>query len=249
MLKPDPFIADTVASSDGARLPLPRGYPEIRMKWPEMERLESDAFTEAQKLGSGYVGPEHLLLALLATPNVAADALADVGITYKRVVEQQRSVRPDPDLPVRKPKGLSPNPAAVQLVGYARGFAAAAGHPHPKPENWLLAMLFVADWIPNELYLLGVSAQVAVDALEARRVRVPGFPPVEFEPPRGYRHVYVSLKELPLIRDVLLQRHPPGSEWQWGFNYVGKPPRGRISAEEGIDLEAIVEELRAQLAG
>jgi hypothetical protein len=96
---------------------------------------------------------------------------------------------------------------------------------------------------------LRVSAQAAVDALKARGVQVPGFAPVEFEPLRGYRDVYVSMKELQPIINVLLQRHPPGSGWRWGVNYVEKPRRGLVSAEEGIDLEAIVEEVRTQRAG
>ncbi len=48
------------------------------------------------------------------------------------------------------------------------------------------------------------------------------------------------------VVDVLSDRHPPGSEWQWGFN-SRKDRAGKIqfSAEDGIDLDAIVAEARA----
>ena len=69
---------------------------------------------------------------------------------------------------------------------------------------------------------------------------------MEYQPCRGRRTVYVSKKELQPILDLLSKKHPPGSEWRWGFNRAGKPRRGRISAEEGIDLDAIVAQARAQ---
>lgn len=56
--------------------------------------------------------------------------------------------------------------------------------------------------------------------------------------------MFVAAEELRPVVDLLGERHPPGSEWRWGFNWVGDPRRGRISAETGIDLEAIVAEVR-----
>src|SRR5262249_5050980 len=82
--------------------------------------------------------------------------------------------------------------------------------------------------------------------LASRGMSVPEFAPVEYQPWRRPRTVYVSKKELQPILDLLSKKHPPGSEWKWGFNWVGKPRRGRISAEEGIDLDAIVAEAASQ---
>jgi hypothetical protein len=45
--------------------------------------------------------------------------------------------------------------------------------------------------------------------------------------------------------DILIQRHPPGSEWRWGFNWLpGEPRQARVDSEDGIDLEGILAEVR-----
>jgi hypothetical protein len=49
--------------------------------------------------------------------------------------------------------------------------------------------------------------------------------------------------ELKPVIDVLSERHPPGSEWRWGFNWLpdpgeGRPRRAWVGGEEGIDVEA-----------
>ena len=79
--------------------------------------IEECAFEQARQLDHGWVGPEHCLLAILATPNVASDALADVGVTYERLREHLGSLRYDPDIPTprfnKARKGVSPNPAAT----------------------------------------------------------------------------------------------------------------------------------------
>ena len=54
------------------------------------------AFKEAKDLDHGWVGPEHLLLALLARPSVATDVLAALGMTYDGLAEYLRT-RGDPD--------------------------------------------------------------------------------------------------------------------------------------------------------
>lgn len=56
--------------------------------------------------------------------------------------------------------------------------------------------------------------------------------------------MYVSMKELQPIIDVLNERHPAG---KWGFNVVGRPRRGRIHAEEGIDLDGVVAQARERI--
>ena len=208
------------------------------------------AFEQARQLDHGWIGPEHCLLAILATPNVASDALADVGVTYERLREHLLSLSYDPDIPTprfhKARKGVGPNPAAHKLMGWASGFAVGMGLKSPRPEHWLIAMLYLDEEGAMWLHPFGVSAQAAVDVLASRGVRVPEFAPIEYQPWRGPRTVYVSKKELQPILDLLSKKHPPGSEWKWGFNWVGKPRRGRISAEEGIDLDAIVAEAGSQ---
>ena len=212
--------------------------------------IEEGAFEQARQLDHGWIGPEHHLLAILATPNVASDALADVGITYGHLRERLGSLRYDPDIPTprfnKARKGVSPNPAANKLIGCARGFAVSAGLKSPRPEHWLIAMLYLDCRGAMWLQAFGVSARAAVDALASRGVCVPELAPIEYQPWRGQRTVYVSKKELQPIPDLLIEKHPPGSGLKWGFNWVGKPRRGRISTEEGIDLDAIVAQVRPQ---
>ena len=53
---------------------------------------EKAAFDQAQQLDHGWVSVEHVLLAFLATPNAASDALADVGVKYERVRDHLSSL-------------------------------------------------------------------------------------------------------------------------------------------------------------
>jgi tRNA A37 methylthiotransferase MiaB len=52
---------------------------------------------------------------------------------------------------------------------------------------------------------------------------------------------------------VLGERHPPGSEWRWGFNWYpagpddqGGPRRAWVGAEEGVDLTDALATARAR---
>jgi hypothetical protein len=61
----------------------------------------------------------------------------------------------------------------------------------------------------------------------------------------GHRRVEVTEAELQPMIDLLVQRHPPGSEWRWGFNWLpGEPRRARVDSEEGVDLDAVLAEVR-----
>jgi hypothetical protein len=77
------------------------------------------------------VGPEYYLLALLAEPSVATEALAALGVTYDRLHGHLRNQEEEPQwAPPRyeQAKGLSPNPAAYKLEARAEGLALAWGH-------------------------------------------------------------------------------------------------------------------------
>jgi hypothetical protein len=203
------------------------------------------AFGQARQLDHGWVGPEHFLLALLATPNAASDALAELGVTYARFREHLGALVQDPDLPPLKAReGMGINPAGHEVMGWAGGFAAAFGLRSPRPEHWLVAMLYMDDRGAMWLHSFDVSIKTAMDALARHGIQLPDFAPGEYQAWRGARHVYVSRDELQPIVDLLSQMYPAGSEWKWGFNWVGRPRRGRITAEEGIDLEAVVVQAR-----
>lgn len=210
--------------------------------------LFSAAFDEARALGDGWVGTEHILLALLARPSVASDVLGDLGLTHARLAEHLRGRRYDPPAPRYDPeKGLvGPNPAGNELTGWARGLAAGWGMPGPSPEHWLLAMVYSVG-VPSLLYYFGITQQAVLDGLRGRGVRVPDVDPPWYRPWRGHRQVEVSEARLGPVLRLLAGRHPPGSEWRWGFNWLpGEPRRARVDSEDGIDLDAVVAEAEAE---
>jgi hypothetical protein len=206
---------------------------------------ERGAVEQARQLDHGWAGPEHFLLALLAEPNVASETLNALGVTHDLLRERLRLRGADPDLPDAR-TGIVINPAGHRLVGWARGFAAAQGSRTPRPEHWLVALLYSDERAAMSLHPFGVTAQAVSDALAGRGLPVPGFAPAEHRPWRGVHHVWVADEERRPVVHVLLERHPPGSEWRWGFNWVGEPRRCRISAEDGVDLDGIVAEVREQ---
>jgi Clp amino terminal domain, pathogenicity island component len=208
------------------------------------------AADQARRLDHGWVGPEHYLLALLAESSVVTETLADLGVTYDRLVEDLRrqegaSVWPPPRSVA---KGLSPNAAAYKLEARAEGLALAFGYRWPKPEHWLLAMIYDDSYgVAGRLHHLGATQPATLDALRRRGVRVPEVEPPLYRPWRGHHRVEVDEAELKPLIDLLIQQHPPGSPWRWGFNWLpGQPRRARVDSEEGIDLEQALAEARRQ---
>lgn len=185
------------------------------------------------------------MLALLAEPSEAVDALVEAGVTYQRVAAELRFVlRSGP--PFDPKRGLSPNPAANRLVGCALGLAVASGERSPLAQHWLLAMLYVDDRVAMHLHSVGVSGSTVVATLRRRGVSLPEFEPQVYKPWRGHHAVEVDEDQLEPVLDLLKKKHPPGSEWRWGFNWLtGEPRRAVIRSEEEIDLDGIVVEARA----
>ena len=200
----------------------------------------------ARRLEQSWIGPEHVLLALFDEPSVAAEALEELGVSRERVEEDARSgSRSDPPPPPYAPGiGLSPNPAWYKLTGCAEGLALASGRRRPEPEHYLLAMVYGEHSVAPLLHRAGSSQQALLEALARRGVQVPEVDPPEFRPWRGHHRVEVTEAELQPLIDVLSERHPPGSEWRWGFNWLsdapaeGQPRRAWVGGEEGIDFEA-----------
>ena len=212
-------------------------------------KLQWAAFEVARELEHGWVGTEHFLLALLRRPSVATDVVAELGLTAERLEEYLRTRSGDPDhpFPAYDPqKGLSgPNPAGHALVGWAQGLAAAWGRPEPAPEDWLIAMVY-GGGVPPLLRHLDVTQAAVLDALRAHDVRVPDVEPRWHKPWRGHHRVDVTEAQLGPVLQLLKERHPPGSEWRWSFNWIsGEPRRARVDSEEGIDLDALVAEVEA----
>src|SRR5919197_3867618 len=212
-----------------------------------MTDLTSQAFEQARWLGHGWVGPEHFLLALLAESSVASEALAEFGVAYDELVELMRGFGGDSAPRYDPAKGLAgPSPAGHQLMGRADGFAAAAGRDAPAPEHWLLAMIFTRDdTVPALLRRHGATVKALLDELRRRGVAVPDLDPPAYRPWRGHHRVELPEAELQPAVDLLTQKYPPGSAWRWGMNWLpGEERRPYLIAEEGIDLDAILAEVR-----
>jgi hypothetical protein len=211
---------------------------------------------EAQRLDHGWIGTEHVLLALFDEPSPATEALEELGVTRERVEQATRAMgRGDPPAPRYDPaKGLSPTPAWYSMTGCAKGLALAAGRSSPGPEHFLLAMVYGEHGVAELLHGAGASEQALLEALARRGVPVPAVDPPVYRPMRGHHRVVVTEAELMGVLDVLRERHPPGSEWRWGFNWLtedpekGRPRRAWVGGEEGIDLEDALATARARAA-
>jgi hypothetical protein len=210
----------------------------------------------AKRLDQGWIDPHHVLLALFDEPSAATEALEELGVTRAGVEESARAMsRSDPPPSSYDPaKGLSPNPAWYKLTGCARGLALAAGRARPGPEDFLLAMVYGEHAVGPLLHRAGANEQALLDALARRGVPVPAVDPPVYRPMRGHHRIEVTEAELKEVLKVLGERHPPGSEWRWGFNWLpddpekGGPRRAWVGGEEGIDLEDALATARARAA-
>ena len=207
----------------------------------------------AQRLDQGWIGPEHVLLALFDEPGPATEALEELGVTRELVEETVRGYSGgDPPPPAYDPEqGLSPNPAWYGLTGCAKGLALASGRQRPRPEHFLLAMVYGEHTVGPLLHELGSGERALLDALARRGVPVPEVDPPVYRPLRGFHRLEVTEAELKPVIDVLVERYPPGSGPEWGFNWLGDPDAGGprrawVGGEEGVDLDAALTTARTR---
>jgi ATP-dependent Clp protease ATP-binding subunit ClpA len=148
------------------------------------------AAQEAQHLRRNWLGPEHYLLAVLAEPSIATEAMAALGVTHERVADQLARVKTVNGRRIRylESKGTTTNPRAHDVSGWAYGYAAAEGREEPNQEDWLLATLFNGGGIVESvLRNLGTAPAAAVDVMRQRGVRTPDIDPAEDQHWRGHR--------------------------------------------------------------
>lgn len=207
------------------------------------------AAEEARRLRQNWLGPEHYLLAVLAEPSIATETMAELGVAHDRLAIEFGRIKIINGRRVRyiESKGITTNPASHDVRGWAKGFAAACGRERPTPEDWLLSIVYRDhSVVGSALHHLGVSAAAVVDAIRRRGLKTPDFEPEEHRRWRGPRTTEVARSEWKAVVDVLNEKHPPGSEWRWGFDSrKDRPGKIQFAAEEGIDLEAVVAEARA----
>lgn len=120
----------------------------------------ASAAGEARALGRSYVGPEHLLLALLAQPEeLAARALEALGVTAEAV--RVRVVERLPPSPPRPGGSLGVAPQTKRLLEHARTLAKRLGHRCARTEHLLLAAVSPALKSPAGTVLADCGADAA----------------------------------------------------------------------------------------
>jgi hypothetical protein len=207
------------------------------------KRTISAAFEEAIRLGSGYAGPEHFLLALLrpGEETVAAQALRDCGADYERL--RSALVRAAAERRVEPNAGVSLNPAAQELVGRAEGLAAGLGAESVTAEHVLLALVWDAQrgW---PLVAAGTTREAVYVRLRAGGVRLAVELPTSREwPPGPEQRVYFPEEQL---RDVLTKLPallPPDADWGWN---VDGAYRAWVRTTGEVDLRALVRQALAR---
>ena len=132
---------------------------------PTAHEVLDQAGRHARGLGHSYVGTEHALLALAAGEHeVAADVLADLGVTPERLLSELGPVF-DP----RPYERLSVMPRLKQALEHARKIADDLGQRGPSAEHVLAGLVAVPDSMAVQiLACLGVSADDVRAALAAR---------------------------------------------------------------------------------
>ena len=133
--------------------------------WPQgLDEGAGAAFAsaagEARALGHYYVGPEHLLLALLAQPEeLAARALGALGVTAEAV--RAGVVERLPPSPPRPGGSLGVAPQTKRLLELARTLAKRLGHRCARTEHLLLAAVSPALGSPAGRVLADCGADAA----------------------------------------------------------------------------------------
>ena len=211
-----------------------------------LSTIERAAMAEAERLGQSWVGPEHGLLAILRgdADDVAHQVLEEAGLDTGMVEERLvRMVRADPRAEPEIDPCISPNPAWYRTIGRAEGIAAGIGTGEVRPVDLLFATLWDPWHFRGEPL---VRREAVIAALVHRQVELPRAPLPELSrPPQFTQRVEFPLDKLERVIPLLVERHPPGSGPTFGFNHDGAE-RAWVDAEDGIDLQAIVDAVLRQ---
>jgi hypothetical protein len=138
-------------------------------RWtPSARDTLNRAAAEARDLGHGYVGTEHALLALVsAQQGLAAEVLADLGVTRERMLATS-CMKPGPETD-RQADCLSLMPRYKQGLEHSRRFADGLGSRAADTEHLLAGIVAVRDSMAVEiLRRLKVSADDVRGAIADR---------------------------------------------------------------------------------
>lgn len=203
-------------------------------------RLLKMGADEATRLGQHWMGPEHTLLGILRgdPEDVARRALQQAGVDAAMVEGWlARTDAGDGD----EKSGVSPNPWYYRVEGRAEGMAAALGAAEPGTVHFLLALLWEKTrWQLTEVP--GISREAIAAALADLGATMPAAPLPELDRKLNFtQYVEFPRRKSSEVLQLLAERHPPGSGPTYGFNYKDDETAW-VRAEDGIDLQSIVDE-------
>jgi hypothetical protein len=208
-------------------------------------RLLKIGADEAIRLGQHWMGPEHTLLGILRgdPDDVARRALEQAGIDAAMV---EGWVGPTEARRGKEESGVTPNPRWQTIHGRAEGIAAGLGAEETGSVHFLLAVL----WDNRRWWLTetpGVSREAVVAALADLGASLPAAPLPELERKTDMtQYVEFPRTAADQVLRLLVERHPPRPEGPtFGFNYKDDETAW-VRAEDGIDLQGIVDEALAQ---
>ncbi len=196
-------------------------------------RPASAAFEEAARLDSGYVGPHHVLLALLrpGEETVAAQALRDSGADYEKLSTAVAGHRAE-----LEHRGITMNAAAHTLVGRAEGIAAGLGAEAVAAEHVLLAIVWDdRDW---SLSAAGTTREAVCERLQDQGVSLPGKQPAARPRSSGPEQlVYFPQVQLFEVLAGLPKLMPADADWGWNLD---GPFRAWVRGKGDFDLRELV---------
>lgn len=199
---------------------------------------------EAVRLGQHWMGPEHTLLGILRgdQDDIARRALERAGVDAAMV--EGWITRMDTGTGDER-SGVSPNPRWHEIHGRAEGLAAGLGAEETATVHFLLAVLWdKRRW--NLTETPGVSREAIVAALADLGTTLPQGPlPALDRKLNMTQYVEFPRSATSQVLELLTRRHPPGAGPTYGFNYKDDEIAW-VRAEDGIDLQGIVDEALAQ---
>lgn len=199
---------------------------------------------EARRLGHDWMGPEHTLLGILRgdPQDVARRALEQAGVDAAMV--EGWVTRMDTKKGEAK-AGVTPNPRWHTIHGRAEGIAIGLGADETGTVHFLLATLWDnRRWGLTEAP--GVTREAIVAALAGLGATLPPARLPELERKLNFtQYIEFPRTAASQVLKLLAERHPPSPGPTFGFNYKDDETAW-VRAEEGIDLQGIVDEALAQ---
>lgn len=229
----------------------PRGVPALLLDRADdtappmpLNPLLAPAEREAVAMGYGFVGAEHVVLALLGgrPDDLAGQALRACGLDHdavaSKVVESWTNGLP-PCPPQTGVGSAGPNPHSRELLAQAEGLAGGTGDVGS--HHGLIAFLWGDEGL-SALHLewWGTTGPEVVEALTRLGVRLPTVPRPEPDRTPWGEPIFVPTERYGDVVGSLAEQLDAGT---WGCN--SNDDRAWVDAHAHIDLQAIVDRVLA----